>query len=913
MKPNWGALSESDRTAYRVISAFLNGRLEERETINWALRIHPNEDYKRLAVLDLLDSLDGVKISDPWKTAWRLIEENWEHPKIERHESSNRSFYASSRLNHGDRSTSLVSALVNLVAPRLHVDPFNRLDLKYTKLPRRPKKIEDLFKIGLESGPLVDPDEIKLSKIQDLHFLISLAHALEAAIVAGLNAIRQIGKDFETWPWVLGQLNRVYFVSKSDRPTDQHEPDEFHTGIAPSAKLLYAVVDQIKRIDVSKALEFARRWREMPSGIHVRLWAALARDKRIESASEVSRKLLNINDRQFWTAELYPEVAELRACRYGQLGLADRKHISSRLREGPPRSIWRKKMDAEIFQKVRLNATVTEFRRIQLSGGKLLKSDEVLLKKSVDEIPDLARIEKADAGFLTTPKMRSVHPIPDIRYDALTGKARLKELDAALSVERDSWSEVPTKGAADWIISPGNALLILSDLEQANDAGGAYFRVWERFGWTHAPAKTKEKESPSEDRERKRVLKLLRQLPETTIRPAIDGISHWLSTWLENSKQTAASYAVWMRIWPLAVEATNKLPEVDDELDLETIVRRVQVQAADENFDTLNPPVGKLVGVFLSACPNLSEVSDPFAKNGRLRKMRGAVISAQGKSGSIARHRLIESLSYFLRADPEWTKANLVSPLVHGGDESLKLWRAVARRTRFTDVLEILGEQIVEHATDTRLSKQTRGVLVLSLVVECLHALREHREPAIAFNRVQQMIRSLDDESRAEAADVVRRYLVDLSGPVPRKNKSFAPEQLFRSSVVPFLRNVWPQERSLSRAGVSKAFADLPFAAGESFADAVSLIERFLVPFDCWSMMDFGFRVGDGENAPLQLINNQKKASALLQLLDLSIGTVEGAIVPHDLAEVLDHIRKEAPRLAEKAAFRRLAAAARRV
>lgn len=34
-------LSEQDRTAYRAVSAFLNGRLDQRATIEWALNLKP--------------------------------------------------------------------------------------------------------------------------------------------------------------------------------------------------------------------------------------------------------------------------------------------------------------------------------------------------------------------------------------------------------------------------------------------------------------------------------------------------------------------------------------------------------------------------------------------------------------------------------------------------------------------------------------------------------------------------------------------------------------------------------------------------------------------------------------------------------------------------------------------------------
>ena len=60
------------------------------------------------------------------------------------------------------------------------------------------------------------------------------------------------------------------------------------------------------------------------------------------------------------------------------------------------------------------------------------------------------------------------------------------------------------------------------------------------------------------------------------------------------------------------------------------------------------------------------------------------------------------------------------------------------------------------------------------------------------------------------------------------------------------------------------------------------------------------------------MIDDQKKATALLRLLDLTIGSAEMSVVPYDLANALDQMKKVAPHLSEAHAFRRLAAAARR-
>jgi hypothetical protein len=101
------------------------------------------------------------------------------------------------------------------------------------------------------------------------------------------------------------------------------------------------------------------------------------------------------------------------------------------------------------------------------------------------------------------------------------------------------------------------------------------------------------------------------------------------------------------------------------------------------------------------------------------------IIAAHGKSGLIGRHRLIEELPYFLRADEEWSQRELLAPLTANDAQSLALWRAIAHRTQFTKVLKVIGHYFADRATDRRLGRETRSSLLSSLVLESLHAFRE--------------------------------------------------------------------------------------------------------------------------------------------------------------------------------------------
>ncbi len=116
----------------------------------------------------------------------------------------------------------------------------------------------------------------------------------------------------------------------------------------------------------------------------------------------------------------------------------------------------------------------------------------------------------------------------------------------------------------------------------------------------------------------------------------------------------------------------------------------------------------------------------------------------------------------------------------------------------------------------------------------------------------------------------------------------------------------------MATPGVSGALAKLPATSREAFADAVEVIERFLVPFDCWSMLDYGLYGKDDGETELSIIDDEIKARKLLRLLDLTVGTSETAVIPRDLTDALDKIRSVAGTLVDYPEFRRLSTAARR-
>ena len=221
-----------------------------------------------------------MNLREPWLSAWWLIKESWNEPSADSYGMLK--VQVGGDCAQGKRSEALVAAMVDLVAPRLLIEAYGKWQLQFRKFPKRPKTFHDLFQARLTSGKVVDPDSLGLQELTEGEFIVSLAYALDAAVMGGLEIARRIG-------WGKGDLllHCVSYVAESKRGKEKHEPDEYNQGIAPSVKFLHAVVLRLVDIDCFAALTFINRWKQTDSPIHWRLWAAMSRDSRVASASEV--------------------------------------------------------------------------------------------------------------------------------------------------------------------------------------------------------------------------------------------------------------------------------------------------------------------------------------------------------------------------------------------------------------------------------------------------------------------------------------------------------------------------------------------------------------------------------------------------------------------------------------------------
>jgi hypothetical protein len=212
-----------------------------------------------------------------------------------------------------------------------------------------------------------------------------------------------------------------------------------------------------------------------------------------------------------------------------------------------------------------------------------------------------------ESGFPEGASAQWVPPNPDSKYDELQEVARLKALEKSLSTSRRGWNDDPAERASDWINLQGNAQKVFADFEAAERGGDDFPLVWDRFGWAHKLPVQDDQTAPANMIEDTgRVLSLMNKLSDATLSNAVDGICTWLDRWGEHAIKIPQLLPVWLRLWPIAVEATNHRPENVGDEDLNAFALPLDAEQEPMDLDTLNTPTGNLVSVFLAACAHLS-------------------------------------------------------------------------------------------------------------------------------------------------------------------------------------------------------------------------------------------------------------------------------------------------------------------
>jgi len=847
---------------YGAATRFASGRLAERGTLEWALTLGPSRRAERAAILSLLEHGPDAELAEPWAGAWRLIEESWQSapvgdsPPLDVHRIGR-------RLKRGDRSGAIVHDITALVAPRLDVSEIDPMLRELEQIPARPRKMRDLLRVDIESGPLVDPGELGLDDVDDASFLLALVTAVEGALEEGLALMRRI---YATEHYPFKTPNRVYYARRSIGRRSDRDPDAGHGGgITAATKLLHAFVERLAALGEHREVRsILDRWLTRQSPVFRRLWAAMARDPKLAGADEVEGFILGLTRAQTWNVSGLPEVIELRATRFTVLSSKARKHILAGIRKGPPRNLWARGIDAHVVETARRFWSARELRRLELAGSALTERDEQWLGNRLAEFPELETMSAVE-GFPEGIVFTNAPTASTQSFDVLRGEARVRALEKALTLDDGVWANAEARAARAWLRVADNAEAIAIDLESTSEPLAERLIVWKNLLAAHRPVTRTAPGAPLEDSDHvARVLRMASSLADAELARVMEALCSWLDAFRDGVVTNPGFPSLWIRLWGIAStgdhahRVTVPVDEVSDEVS--TIPLDLVRQG----------PIGILATLFVAFCFHERERESLFDGASDALRMRNVLSESGEPTATLATYVLLHTSTFFLEADEPWARSFLIEPLLSETERGYRFWTAMAYGQPSTRLLHEVGLTMAKRAADRRLDRHTRGRLAMWTVVESLFALHEQRASEIPEAAVQQMLRTIDDDIRADAADGVYRFLRDVAGGDDAQPASRTA--VFLSAIVPFFERIWPRESTLSTSVISAHFACVPAISGDAFERAVNLVEKYLLPFDVWTMASYGFFRKEGDRS-LAMVDDPAKAGALLTLLDRTIGT----------------------------------------
>jgi hypothetical protein len=886
--------------------AFLRDRLNDRSSIEWALELDSQHAEERNAIRDLL-TFPELKVKEPFRSAWFWLLESWlARPQAE-HDSQ---FRIRHRIRQSGIDGDALRQVVDLVRPWPRLKKLEGWRLYGGPAPPKvPRKLGDLVSISMSGGDLITLRDVGLQDLADPALADELADRLEAALLDGLYSARRLGWIDGGFDRTAYDVRRVYRVPPTGVGDDKEpDPDTYRHGFAPVVKLLYEVVDLLGRINAKSARAHIAGWKKSEWALLRRLWAGLARGRELVSADELADFFASLTDGQFWKPIEYPEFAELRARRFGDMNEAERLALETRIRALPPGSLWSRKTAAKDLRRYRHVRAAIELKRILVAGGHISDASRSWLADVAAKY-EVPNVDAVDFDFEPATLARWM-PEGTEAFDAPDVRSALAKLETAFG--NDEWDDNANAAQSYVRAHLSDLLELFSDSpELAAKSPG----VWRQILQLQRPAVNASQDGAEAEEERNRaaelnkravkILQLLSSLPDHALPALVDGLSGWMAEWAETLKTDPAFAALWLRAWPAAVETTNKrAPPEEDEIG-ELLGERESDRGERLATAALNTAAGVMMTTFLRMCPNLKDVPHPFAGD-PLRRMREAAVRVAGPARLQVLHRFLSSLEYMRRADEEWTDRNLLDPLNKADAADVEIWDAVSRNPVLRyDTMRRIGKRMADVAHSDALPADARARLGERVVYRVLLDKNDSKEPSVPDEIVQQMLRLGTDRLRAASGRIIGVF-------VESEDRKSSPEERFRNVVKPFLESVWPKERTLASRSLSNALAELPAKSGAAFAEAVDAIERFLTPFDCWSLHDYGLYGHDVDGKKLREVNDTKEAAALLKLLDTTIGSEERAIHPLDLDRALVAIREADPKLVRDTRYARLSALVRR-
>lgn len=885
-------MSATERNAFEIAVRFLEGGLTKPEVLLWASKLSDAQVAERQAIDTLLFRIKNLR--EPYVTAWDAVFEYWARP--DGHSEHERHLLKTAN-PESRRTSDEVRIIVEAVRPFLKVEDPKKYAAFYTseKPPRR-RGIRALLRLSISSGDILLPEQIGLQKIVDEVFLTELVKALDTALFGGLALMSRFpstsGMAFSNY-----LVRRVYFVERvleTGEDEDDKDPDRFTNGLAPSSKLLHATLVRLAELKPELAKALAWSWQYHEISLYRRLWSAVARSDAIASNDEVFAFLNGLADKEFWDTHHHPEMAELRAVRWHGLQGAQQELLEKRLRKGPPVSEIPKRLTKPERKAYGLRRSLAELQRVIAAGGALSPATLAWMAQARENLENPPNVESVTQGFLSGPVAYSRQGSTGAGFDIVAPEKLSETLLVALNSD-DPFDERAYE-AARYIV--GHPDLVEPLLVKAAERPEWPKALWSALGHYFRPDDLNATlESLDEDSKAsllpaaENLVSMISRLDNDFAQEVIGPLTSFMDHWDRLLGQTESFREAIEKLWPLASTAVNAEGTQEPTQPLQ---ERAHVS-----------PIGNLVSALFQALPR--KANPPIFAVAPWKGVLEMLGRTEGEARLQMQYRLLEFVGRFYHAAPDWAKHNLILPLRDAKGDAVELWGGFSStRNPQAQVFDILRPAMVEAAGNVAIPERTREELAALAVWSNLNSkVPKFSVAAFGNEATQQLLRVGSDAVRQSAARSLRDFLEYRAGNNVTPEAAFF---IFRDA----FSAIWPKEKTLNSSQVSDVFASIPAAAVGHFAEAADIVLPHLVPFDCWSLHDYGVYDRPSGDKSITNVESAADAKAFMAILDATIGEQDGAVIPRGLDKALTHILSKDKALERDRKFQRLLTLSRR-
>lgn len=239
----------------------------------------------------------------------------------------------------------------------------------------------------------------------------------------------------------------------------------------------------------------------------------------------------------------------------------------------------------------------------------------------------------------------------------------------------------------------------------------------------------------------------------------------------------------------------------------------------DAELRVLNHPVGLIVFGLTKAYSH-SKPGDNDGLPANIKDIFTRICNTAEKTFLTGRMALATDLIYFFRIDAEWAREYLIPLLSWANEiEAKAVWRGFLRNG---GVYGPLFEEIKEVFLDTVNHYGELGERAEQYAVLCTFMALEY-EGLGKYSMIdfQKLFSKMPSEGLNEASSYLLKYL---------ESSDKQRESNWDNRISPFLRKIWPKDRSKITEEISTQFSLLIIKSGNRFPVAFSLLQNWLGP-----------------------------------------------------------------------------------